>query len=308
MSFHQPPYPVVSTSSILKSRIERVLQVEPPTQIQEKQQPIGVGELDNAHFGIDILQIILGFVAEADCTKAYSLCRAFNLESDTYEELCQRLMWVRGPGEVMLSAVDLFINRCNTINVWTVNPTRMDAATPLPGLWIRTNKQAMLASLRQFGVSQGAFMNIRLFQDRDFVLAAVRHAPNVLRYMPQYADDLAVIEAAVNGDANAVKYASARLRRANKDLVFKAVYLNGLALEHIPEYNGDSDVVKAAIAHKPTALQFASVALRGDREIVMFAVSRDVLTFRWASMQLQTDREMFAAVAMLTDLQALQNP
>jgi hypothetical protein len=45
MSFHQPPDTVVSTSSILKSRIERVLQVEPPTQsIDTKRQGLSAAE------------------------------------------------------------------------------------------------------------------------------------------------------------------------------------------------------------------------------------------------------------------------
>mmetsp|Transcript_98571 Transcript_98571/g.205539 ORF Transcript_98571/g.205539 Transcript_98571/m.205539 type:complete len:307 (+) Transcript_98571:89-1009(+) len=95
------------------------------------------------------------------------------------------------------------------------------------------------------------------------------------------------------GSWEALALASPRLR-ANREIVFEAISLDGRALEYADEaLQGDRDVVLEAVQRTGVALRFAASELRNDFEIVAHAViAAGLSALQHASARLQQDQAL----------------
>lgn len=144
----------------------------------------------------------------------------------------------------------------------------------------------------------------RLFEDRDFVLAAVGKSSEVLRCSAaKFSDDREVVLAAAKYDGwRALGCASSRLR-ADRDVVMAAVRATGAALRWASEdLRDDFEVVLAAVNHRTRqsgvfnwVLEYASSRLRADKEIAMAAVRQNGEALGCADRSLRADKEIVMA-------------
>ncbi|CAD7960164.1 unnamed protein product [Amoebophrya sp. A25] len=107
-------------------------------------------------------------------------------------------------------------------------------------------------------------------------------------------------------DPTHIRYASEDLQRKNRDLVLRAVKMNGNALKYAcDELRGDRGIVIAAVEADPEGFRFASEELQNDREIVGIAIEKKWQVFAFASEKMKKECAALAAEKAAHDDNAL---
>lgn len=143
-----------------------------------------------------------------------------------------------------------------------------------------------------------------LRNDKDVVSVAVNGNPDALKYASDaLRDDRELVLCAIENHGKAFQFASKRLR-SDPGLTFKALETCNFAFSW-SECRDDKEVALKAMSIEPQSLLFASTRLRSDREIVMAAVQKSGRALYNASYELKNDREV-AMQAIMNDAVAFR--
>ena len=83
------------------------------------------------------------------------------------------------------------------------------------------------------------------------------------------------------------------MNNSYKNIVLKAIEINGLALEYASiNLQNDKEVVLEAIKQNEHALEYASINLQNDKEVVLEAIKQNEHALEYASINLQNDKEV----------------
>lgn len=101
----------------------------------------------------------------------------------------------------------------------------------------------------------------------------------ILKYAPQFKDDLDVLQVALTYDVRSIYYASERLKN-NEELVYEIVQKSGKALQYVgEEVRSNRRVVLAAVRQDGMAIQYST--LWNDEEIVAEAIEQNPDVIDW---------------------------
>ena len=82
------------------------------------------------------------------------------------------------------------------------------------------------------------------------------------------------------------------MNNSYKNIVLKAIEINGLALEYVSiNLQNDKEVVLEAIKQNEHALEYASINLQNDKEVVLEAIKQNEFVLKYASINLQNNKE-----------------
>mmetsp|Transcript_78556 Transcript_78556/g.139368 ORF Transcript_78556/g.139368 Transcript_78556/m.139368 type:complete len:313 (-) Transcript_78556:142-1080(-) len=132
-----------------------------------------------------------------------------------------------------------------------------------------------------------------LQQDRDVVLAAMRHEGNSLQLVSEtLRNDRDVVRVALKTRARALEHAS-RTLRADKQLVMDAVSQDGLAVQYASsQLLSDVDVAAAAVKQNGYSLELLPSEIRSRRDVVILALQQQGEAFQFLADDLRNDREL----------------
>jgi len=149
-------------------------------------------------------------------------------------------------------------------------------------------------------------LGLRLFRDRDFVLAVVAKDGRALSDVDEsLKGDRDVVSTAVAQNGWVLEIAD-KTFQDDRSVVEAAVTQNGLALKYAHDrLKGDRNVVSKAVAQDGGALQYAHSSLRGDQSVVLSAVKQNGRLLEFADESLKQDRDV-VLVAVAQNGNALQ--
>jgi len=103
----------------------------------------------------------------------------------------------------------------------------------------------------------------------------------ILKYAPQFNDDLEVVTSALSFDIRSIYYASERLKN-NDELVMYVVRQEGRALQYVGnDARFNRQIVLAAVQQDGMAIQYAVPDLWDDEEIVAQAIQQNPEVLDW---------------------------
>lgn len=131
-------------------------------------------------------------------------------------------------------------------------------------------------------------------------VARVRHwcCIHFKNFSPEVRADRLVALAAINTEANMIKYVGPDLK-ADKEVVLAAVKNSGLAIEFAHEnLKNDRDVVMQACIENSEAFKFASSELKQDRAFVLELVRKAGVQLEQVAPELREDNEIVESAAI----------
>ena len=168
---------------------------------------------------------------------------------------------------------------------------------------LQSDSLVVETAVRSFNPSVLEFASKRLLGSADFMRQVVKLNGNAFEFASEaLKEDPEAVLDAVNEHYATLRFASKGLRE-DRDFILEAVRWNGFALQFAsPEIQNDKEVVLRAIKQlrrgfviadfDRSVLDCAGEDVRNDRDVVLQALEVNARAFRFASQNLQRDREI----------------